>query len=208
MGCFGNSGQVCYAGTRLFVQRSIHDAFVEKLAAFTATLRVGDSLKPETQLGPLVSKAQLETVAGYVELAQQEGARIAFGGERLGGALADGFYFAPTVLAGVSNTMRVAQEEIFGPVISIIPFDDEEEVIGLANAIEYGLGGAVWTRDVGRAHRVSRAIKAGIVWVNCYGVTDPSTSYGGTKLSGYGSKGGFRHIEDYLYSKTVWIRTA
>jgi aldehyde dehydrogenase (NAD+) len=208
MGCFGNSGQVCYAGTRLFVQRSVHDEVAEKIAAFAATLRVGSSTDPATQLGPLVSEAQLERVTAYVELAQQEGARILSGGERLGGSLSKGFFHAPTVLAGVRNDMRVAQEEIFGPVISIIPFDDEEEAIRLANQTEYGLGGAVWTRDVGRAHRVSRAVKAGIIWVNCYGVTDPSTSYGGTKMSGYGSKGGFRHIEDYLYSKTVWIRTA
>ncbi|MYM00156.1 aldehyde dehydrogenase family protein [Novosphingobium sp. FGD1] len=208
MGCFGNTGQVCYAGTRLFVQRSIHDAFAQRLADFAATLRVGDSCDPATQLGPLVSKAQLDRVTSYVDLAQQEGARVMFGGERLGGSLAEGYFVTPTVLAGVNNDMRVAREEIFGPVISIIPFDDEAEVIHLANQTEYGLGGAVWTRDVGRAHRVSRAIKAGILWVNCYGVTDPSVSYGGTKMSGYGSKGGPHHIEDYLYSKTVWLRTA
>ncbi|RSY82043.1 aldehyde dehydrogenase family protein [Sphingomonas koreensis] len=208
LGCFNNTGQVCYAGTRLFVQRSIHDEFARKLAAFAATLKVGDSLDPGTQLGPLVSQAQLQRVSGYVELAQQEGAQLLFGGQRLSGELADGYYFSPTVLAGVRNDMRIAQEEIFGPVVSIIPFDDEEEVVRLANATEYGLGGAVWTQNVGRAHRMSRAIKAGVVWVNCYGVTDPSTAYGGTKMSGYGSKGGFRHIEDYLHSKTVWIRTA
>lgn len=208
MGCFGNTGQVCYAGTRLFVQRSIHDEVAQRLAEFASNLRVGSSTDPDTQLGPLVSQAQLDTVQSYVELARQEGAQIMSGGERLRGELANGFFISPTVLAGVRNDMRVAQEEIFGPVISIIPFDDEEEAIRLANSTEYGLGGAVWTRDVGRAHRVSRAVKAGIIWVNCYGVTDPSTSYGGTKLSGYGSKGGFRHIEDYLYSKTVWIRTA
>jgi aldehyde dehydrogenase (NAD+) len=208
MGCFGNTGQVCYAGTRLFVQRSIHDAFAERLAAFAANLRVGETTQSDTQLGPLVSQAQLERVTGYIALAQEEGAKVLFGGERLGGALANGYFVSPTVLVGVNNEMRVAREEIFGPVVSIIPFEDEAEAIRLANATEYGLGGAVWTRDVGRAHRVSRAVKAGILWVNCYGVTDPSVSYGGTKMSGYGSKGGPHHIEDYLYSKTVWLRTA
>jgi aldehyde dehydrogenase (NAD+) len=204
MGCFNNSGQVCYAGTRLFVQKGIHDDFVARLAAFGKTLKVGDSLDPATQLGPLVSQAQLDRVTRYVALAREEGAEVVCGGERLG---TEGYFVEPTILSGVRNDMRVAQEEIFGPVVSVIPFEDEAEAIRLANDIEYGLGGAVWTQDVGRAHRVSRAIRAGIVWVNCYGVTDPSISYGGTKMSGYGGKGGPEHIEDYLYAKTVWIRT-
>jgi aldehyde dehydrogenase (NAD+) len=206
MACFNNTGQVCYAGTRLFVQRGIHDAFVERLAAFARTLRVGDATDASTQLGPLASAAQLGRVQGYLKIALDEGAVIAAGGGQPEG-LGDGYYVEPTVLTGVTNDMRVAREEIFGPVVSVIPFDTEEEVVALANDSEYGLGGGLWTRDVGRAHRVARAIRTGMMWVNCYGVTDPSIPYGSAKMSGYGVKGGPGHIEEYLYKKTVWVRT-
>lgn len=206
MACFNNTGQVCYAGTRLFVQRGIHDAFVERLAAFARTLRVGDATDASTQLGPLASAAQFGRVQGYLKIALDEGAVIAAGGGQPEG-LGDGYYVEPTVLTGVTNDMRVAREEIFGPVVSVIPFDTEEEVVALANDSEYGLGGGLWTRDVGRAHRVARAIRTGMMWVNCYGVTDPSIPYGSAKMSGYGVKGGPGHIEEYLYKKTVWVRT-
>jgi aldehyde dehydrogenase (NAD+) len=208
MGCFGNSGQVCYAGTRLLVQRSIHDEFVSRLVAFTRQLRVGDSCDPSTVLGPLVSLAQLNRVEGYLHLAKSEGVDIAAGGRRLGGELSDGYFIEPTVLANVRNEMRIAQEEIFGPVVCVIPFDDEEHAIRLANETQYGLGGAVWTTDIGRAHRIARAVRTGMVWVNCYGITDPSVPYGGAmRMSGYGTKGGPHHIAEYLHEKTVWVRT-
>ena len=208
MGCFNNSGQICYAGTRLFVQRPIVEEFAERLAAFGKTLKVGDGMDPETQLGPLVSSRQLQTVTSYFDLAPAEGATVVSGGERLGGDLAGGYFVPPTVLSGMTNDMRVAREEIFGPVASIIPFDTEEEAIRLGNDTQYGLGGAVWTRDVGTAHRVAREIRTGMMWVNCYGATEPTVPSEGFRMSGYGAKGGRRHVEEYLYNKTVWLNLA
>lgn len=204
MACFTNSGQVCYAGSRLLVERSIYDDFVERLAGFGKLLRLGNALDPQTQLGPLASAVHLERVERYFDVARADGARVVSGGTRCGD-LGTGYFVEPTVLANVDNEMRIAREEVFGPILCAIPFDGEDEAIRLGNATEYGLGGAVWSRDIGRAHRVARALQSGVAWVNCYGVTDPSTSYGGTKMSGYGSKGGPFHVQDYLTSKTVWV---
>jgi len=205
MGVFTNSGQVCYAGTRLFVQRAIHEDFVERLKQFTASVKVGNGLDPDVQLGPLISQRQLDRVMGYVEGAPGEGARLAAGGARLGGALAEGFFVQPTVFADVSNSMRIAQEEIFGPVISVIPFEDAEDALRMANDTDYGLGGAVWTRDVSTMYRMINGIRTGTLWINCYGAVDPAVGFGGIRNSGYGVKGGAEHLDLYTYRKAVYI---
>ncbi|MEN0075044.1 MAG: aldehyde dehydrogenase family protein [Paracraurococcus sp.] len=209
MAVFANSGQICSAGTRLFVERKIYDEFAGRVAAYGKSLRVGDGADPETQVGPLVSAEQLDRVTGYLAIGRQEGARPLSGGERLTeGAMAKGFFVPPTVFADVRDEMRIAQEEIFGPVISAIPFDDIEEVITRANATSFGLGSGLWTRDVSKAHKLARAIRAGSVWINCYQAMDPAVPFGGYKMSGYGRESGKQHVEEYLNVKSVWIRTA
>ena len=208
MGVFANSGQVCSAGTRLYVERSIYDEFTEKVAAFARMLKVGNSLDPTTQIGPLVSADQLKRVVGYLEAGASEGARAIAGGARTtDGALAEGYFVPPTVFNNVKADMRIAREEIFGPVISAIPFDDLDEVAQAANDTTYGLGSGVWTRDISRAHSLSRRIKAGTVWINCYQAMDPAVPFGGYKMSGYGREGGPQHIEEFLSTKSVWIKT-
>ncbi|WP_242488951.1 aldehyde dehydrogenase [Streptomyces sp. DSM 110735] len=204
MGVYTNSGQVCVTGTRIFVQRPVHDEFVARLGEFTRTVRVGNGLDPDTQIGPLISARQLERVQHYIEIGTDE-ARLVTGGSRLTGEHADGCYIEPTVFAGATNDMTIAQEEIFGPVATVIPFDDLDEAIRLANATPYGLAGGLWTRNVSTAHKVSRAITGGTVWVNCYGVLDPAIGFGGTKMSGYGWKGAREHVENYLYPKAVYM---
>lgn len=205
MGVYTNSGQVCVAGTRILVQSSIHDEFVERMQAFTRTIRVGNGLAPDTQLGPLISQRQLDRVLGYLEVGTREGARLAAGGTRLGGDLGSGFFVEPSVFAGVSNDMTIAREEIFGPVASIIPFGDMDEALRIANDTPFGLAGGVWTRSLSTAHKVSRGIRAGTVWVNCYGVLDPSIGFGGHKMSGYGWKGAREHVDSFLYPKAVYM---
>ncbi len=206
MACFNNTGQVCYAGTRLLVQRSIQDEFVARLAEFGQGLKVGLSMDPMSQLGPIVSRRQLGTVLNYIDIARDEGAEVVLGGARLDGDLGEGFFVPPTIVCGVNNNMRIAREEVFGPVLSVIPFDTEEEAIRIANDNDYGLGGAVWTRDLGTAHRVARAVQTGMMWVNCYGATEPAVTSEDIRMSGFGAKGGRRHVDEYLTTKSVWIR--
>lgn len=208
MAVFANSGQICSAGTRLFVERKIYEEFTARVAEFGRGLRVGDGRDPKTQVGPLVSAEQLERVTGYLAIGRQEGARPLAGGERLTeGGMAKGFFVPPTVFADVKDDMRIAQEEIFGPVISAIPFTDIGEVIERANRTQYGLGSGLWTRDVTKAHTLARGLRAGSVWINCYQAMDPAVPFGGYKMSGYGREGGKQHVEEYLNVKAVWIRT-
>jgi aldehyde dehydrogenase (NAD+) len=209
MAVFANSGQICSAGTRLFIEQRVYDEFVGRVAEFGKGLRVGNGLDPETQIGPLVSEQQLERVTGYLSLGRQEGARAVAGGERLTeGPLAQGYFVPPTVFADVRDDMRIAREEIFGPVISAIPFSDVDELVQRANATMFGLGSGVWTHDVSKAHRFAKAIRAGSVWVNCYQAMDPAVPFGGYKMSGYGRESGVHHVEEYLNIKAVWIKTA
>ncbi|WP_321792513.1 aldehyde dehydrogenase family protein [Burkholderia pyrrocinia] len=205
MGVYTNSGQICAAGTRILVQRSIQEEFVERLINYTKTIKVGSPSDPESQLGPVVSKRQLERVMDYMAIGRDEGASLVVGGTRLGGELANGYYVAPTVFNHVDNNMRIAREEIFGPVASVIPFDTVDEAINLANDTQYGLGGAVWTRNVGTSMRAMHGIKAGKVWINCYGLADAAVGFSGYKQSGYGMKGGAQHVEGFLYEKSVYI---
>jgi aldehyde dehydrogenase (NAD+) len=205
MGVYTNSGQVCFAGTRVFVQRAIHEEFVEKLGAFTKTLKVGDPLAADTRLGPLINQRQLDRVLGYVGKGTEEGAQLIAGGQRLGGDLSGGYFIEPTVFGNVNNEMAIAKEEIFGPVASVIPFDTIEEGLKLANATEYGLGSGVWTNNVNTTMRMMHGIQAGTVWVNCYGMLDQAVGFGGYKQSGYGWKGGPSQIEGFLYQKAIYI---
>lgn len=204
MGIFGNSGQVCSAGSRLLIERSIYDDFVARVSHFAATLRVGNGMDSDTQIGPVVSARQMERVTSYIDIGIGEGAHVAAGGARLtDGALADGYFIQPTVLSNVGQGMRVAQEEIFGPVVTAIPFDSQEEAIAIANATAYGLGSGVWTRDGARAHMMAKAIRSGTVWINCYGALDPVIPFGGYKMSGYGRESSTLHVEEYLHTKAV-----
>jgi aldehyde dehydrogenase (NAD+) len=209
MAVFSNSGQICSAGTRLFVEQRVYDEFVGKVADFGKKLRVGNGLDPETQIGPLVSEQQLERVTGYLAVGQKEGAKALAGGARLTeGPLAKGYFVPPTVFANVNDDMRIAKEEIFGPVISAIPFKNTDDLVKRANATMFGLGSGVWTRDVSKAHQFARAIRAGSVWINCYQAMDPAVPFGGYKMSGYGREGGKQHLEEYLNVKAVWIKTS
>jgi aldehyde dehydrogenase (NAD+) len=203
-GVFLNSGQVCTAGTRILVEKSVHDQFVESLVEATQTFKLGDPLAEDTLMGPVVSQEQFDRVTGYIDIGRSEGAEVVTGGGRAT-ELGDGYFIQPTVFTGVRNDMRIAQEEIFGPVASVIQVDDVDEAIRVANDTIYGLAAAVWTTDLAKAHRVAKGIKAGTVWVNTYGNVDPAISFGGYKQSGFGRELGAHSMETYTQTKSVWI---
>ena len=207
-GIFYGKGEVCNAGSRLFVESKVQDEFLEKLAARAAKMRPADPLDPKTRMGALVSQEQMQTVLGYIEAGKKEGAKLVAGGNRVSVDGGKGFFIEPTIFRDVRNDMKIAREEIFGPVLAALSFDDLDEVIEMANQNEYGLASAVWTRDVKKAHMISRRLKAGTVWINTYGLMDASLPFGGYKSSGFGRELGARALEHYTENKSVWLNMA
>lgn len=209
-GIFAASGQTCIAGSRLLVHKDIHDDFVERLVALAKTARIGDPRQKDTQVGPVTTQQQRQRVLDYIQIAKDEGATCVLGGDcpdNLEGDLENGWFVEPTILSNVNNKMRIAQEEVFGPVLAVIPFEDEEDAIAIANDSNYGLAAGVWTSDIGRAIRMTDRLEAGTVWVNSYRAASYLAPFGGFKKSGLGRENGQEAIEAYLQTKTVWIDT-
>jgi aldehyde dehydrogenase (NAD+) len=202
-GLFFNHGQCCCAGSRVFVEEKIYDQFVEKSGVRAQNRTVGDPFDPKTEQGPQVDNAQFEKVMDYIGSGRNEGAKLVCGGERVG---EKGYFIQPTVFADVQDDMKIAKEEIFGPVMSIIPFKSVDEVVQRANRTEYGLAAAVWTRDIKKAHSIADSIRAGTVWVNCYNVLDPRSPFGGFKQSGIGRELGEYGLQQYTEVKSVIMK--
>lgn len=205
-GIFAATGQTCIAGSRLLVQESIHDEFVEKLVAMAKTAKLGNPMDFETQVGPVTTPPQYEKILGYIDVAKGEGAKCVLGGAPAGPDMGGGKYFVqPTIFDGVTNNMRIAQEEVFGPVLSVIKFKDEDHAAEIANDVVYGLGSGVWTQSVKRATTMAKRIRAGTVWVNTYRAVSFTMPFGGYKQSGLGRENGADAINEYLQTKSVWI---
>jgi len=207
-GVFGASGQTCMAGSRLLLQDGIHDAFLERLIEVVKGAVIGDPSSMETQIGPIATRAQFEKILRMIEMAKEEGATLALGGHALSGpGYGQGQFIAPTIFSNVENNMRIAQQEVFGPVVSVLRFKDEDDALQIANDVEFGLAAAVWTKDLHRALYCVDRLRAGTVWVNNYRSTSFTTPFGGYKRSGLGREGGVEAIKEYLQTKSVWITT-
>jgi aldehyde dehydrogenase (NAD+) len=205
-GIFAGAGQTCVAGSRLFVHEDVHDELVERVCRRAGTITLGNPLEPETELGPIAFREHLEKIKGLVAAAADEGARLAYGGAQpTDPALRDGFFIEPTVFTGVSNDMRIAREEVFGPVLATIPFRSEDDLIRQANDSAYGLAAGIWTNDLRRAHRVAHAIRAGTIWINSYRAVSPAVPFGGFKQSGIGRENGLESLREFTETKTVWV---
>jgi acyl-CoA reductase-like NAD-dependent aldehyde dehydrogenase len=202
---FSTAGQECVAGSRLFVERSVYDEVLEGLSSEAQRIRVGHGFAEKVHIGPVVSEQQLKRIEGYIESGQKEGARFIAGGERLGGELANGYFMSPTVFAYEDDQLRIAQEEVFGPVAGVTAFDSFDELVERANRTSYGLAAGAWTRDLSKAHQFARSVRAGTVWINGYNLFDPAAPFGGYKESGFGKEMGKDALELYTQTKTVWI---
>lgn len=207
-GGFIGAGQTCIAGSRLIVQSTMYDEFVDKLSKEAEAIRIGDPALPATQLGPVISEGARHRILDYVETGVKEGAVVATGGEAAEVPGLKGYFVKPTVLAGVDNSVRVAREEIFGPVMVVMPFTDEPHALAIANDSDFGLGSAIWTRDVAPAHRVASQLQHGIVWVNDHHRLDPCSPWGGLRESGQGHEGGWESFHDFTQTRSVTIRTS
>jgi len=208
-GIFAATGQTCIAGSRLLVQQSIHDAFLDKLVSFAKTAKMGNPMSKDTQIGPVTNKPQLEKILKYIDIAKGEGAQAVLGGSRASRPeCGNGWFVEPTIFSGVRNSMRIAQEEVFGPVLAVIPFKDDEDAIAIGNDVVYGLAAGVWTQNIRRALTMAEKLQAGTVWVNTYRAVSYLSPFGGYKRSGLGRESGQEMIKEYLQVKSVWISTA
>ena len=208
-GIFAATGQTCIAGSRLLIQESIHDQFMDKLVAFAKTAKMGDPMSLETQVGPVTTHPQYEKILSYMDVAREDGAECVLGGGKAERPeCGDGWFVEPTSYDGVTNDMRIAQEEVFGPLLSVITFKDDDEAVEIGNDVVYGLAAGIWTSSIRRAINISARVKAGTVWVNTYRAASFIAPFGGYKQSGLGRENGQEAINEYLQTKTTWISVA